>query len=212
MDILKPELKVSVFSDYICPFCYFGSRRVLRLRDEFDLKVNWCGLEIHPETPAAGMPVEHLGYSADRWSRMQQALQHMARDEHIDMTARTFTTNSQRALLLAEAAKQAGTEAFYALHEGLFHAYFVEGRNIGDPAVLEDLAASAGLAPDLVHDAWRAPRYRQRLALNLRHARELGVSGTPAYVFGDNVIVGAVPYADLHAAAHALARAPARPA
>ena len=44
----KPELRISVFSDYSCPFCYIGSRRLRRLGERYDLKVNWCGLEIHP--------------------------------------------------------------------------------------------------------------------------------------------------------------------
>lgn len=50
----KPTLLVSVFSDYICPFCYGGSHRLLRLRRRCELQVNWCGLEIHPETPPFG--------------------------------------------------------------------------------------------------------------------------------------------------------------
>jgi len=40
MEQAKPELKVTVFSDYICPFCYIGSRRLLRLNDDYDLKIN----------------------------------------------------------------------------------------------------------------------------------------------------------------------------
>ncbi len=58
----KPLLKVTVFSDYICPFCYIGDLRLSRLREHFDLRVNWCAIEIHPETPAEGRPIESLGY------------------------------------------------------------------------------------------------------------------------------------------------------
>mgnify|MGYP001821638697 FL=1 len=43
-----PELKVTVYSDYICPFCYVGNHRLQRLRDSYELKINWCLLEIHP--------------------------------------------------------------------------------------------------------------------------------------------------------------------
>ncbi len=204
MDKSKPALKISVFSDYICPFCYIGSRRLLRLRAEFDTKVNWCGLEIHPETPATGMPIEELGYAPQRWAQMTQALAQMAEQERLDLGTRRFTTNSHKALLLAEAAKQTGQEVFYALHERLFQAYFTEGRNIGDTEVLTALAAECGVPPVTVAAAWQDPAYPERLRLNLRFARELGISGTPAYVFGKNVLVGALPYADLLEAAHQL--------
>jgi predicted DsbA family dithiol-disulfide isomerase len=204
MDPSKPTLRISVFSDYICPFCYIGSRRLLRLRDDFDLEVNWCGLEIHPETPAAGMPIEALGYAPQRWLQMTRALAQMAAEEHLDLGTRRVTTNSHKALLLAEAAKQTGQATFYALHERLFHAYFIEGRNIGDSEVLTALAAECGVPPATVAAAWRDPAYAERLNLNLRLARELGIGGTPAYVFGENVLVGARPVAQLLAAAHRL--------
>lgn len=60
----KPQVLVTVFSDYICPFCYLGFLRLERLRDRYDLKVNCCGLEIHPENPPEGQPVAALGYGA----------------------------------------------------------------------------------------------------------------------------------------------------
>src|SRR3989344_3617893 len=140
MEQAKPELKVTVFSDYICPFCYIGSRRLLRLNDDYDLKINWCGLEIHPDTPAEGMPIARLGYPTEQWAQMMAALRKLAEEENIELGEHDFTTNSRKALLLSEAAKQAGREVFYALHERLFHAFFSEGKNIGDEQVLVALA------------------------------------------------------------------------
>lgn len=202
--MVKPELKVSVFSDYICPFCYIGSRRLLRLQDVYELKVNWCGLEIHPDTPVEGMPVDGLGYGAAQWSQMMAALRAMAEEEGLVLAETRFTTNSHQALLLAEAAKQAGRDTFYALHERLFQATFSEGRNIGDAAVLRELAAECELPAELVTAAWTDERYAKRLELNLLHAVELQIQGTPTYVFGRERFSGAVPYAQLQAAAERL--------
>ena len=204
MDSSKPELKISVFSDYICPFCYIGSRRLLRLRQDYNLRVNWCGLEIHPETPASGMPIEKLGYAPQRWSQMMQALAQMAKEERIELGAHRFTTNSRHALLLSEAAKPLGQETFYALHERLFHAFFTEDLNIGDVAVLTTLATECGVPPVTVAAAWEDPVYAERLTLNLRFARELGITGAPAYVFGEKVLMGAQPYTELLMAARQL--------
>lgn len=203
----KSVLKLSVFSDYICPFCYIGSRRVLRLGEEYDLKVNWCGLEIHPDTPATGVPVEDLGYEPQRWREMMDALKAMAAEERIPLVEHSFTTNSRKALLLAEAAKQAGREVFYALHERLFSAFFCEGRNIGDEQVLRSLADETNVPGELVEAAWTEPQYGERLTFNLRSAVELNIGGTPAYVFGRRLVTGAVPYAQLAGAAAELSAA-----
>ena len=201
----KPELKVTVYSDYICPFCYIGSRRLLRLNDEYDLKINWCGLEIHPDTPAEGMPVARLGYPPEQWAQMMAALRKLAEEENIKLGEHDFTTNSHKALLLSEAAKQAGREVFYALHERLFHAYFTEGKNIGDGEILVALAHECGLPDDLINSAWNDPASGQRLQQNMTDARKAGIRATPTYLFGKRVVVGSVPLEELRQAAKAVA-------
>lgn len=206
MTATKPQLRVSVFSDYICPFCYIGSRRLLRLNDSYDVQVNWCSVEIHPDTPATGMSVEQLGYAPQQWRAMMQSLQQMAADEGIELAERMFTTNSHQALLLAEAAKTTGRELFYALHERLFSAFFVEAENIGDEAVLRRLAEEIGMDAGLVDAAWRDPRFERHLDHYLQLARSAQVRGTPTYVFGDEVIRGAVEVDTLRAAAARLAQ------
>lgn len=197
----KPELNVSVFSDYICPFCYIGSRRLLHLGDEYDLKVNWRGLEIHPKTPVEGMPVTQLHSNSARRTETKATLRKMAQEENIDLGALDFTTNSHKALLLSEAAKRAGRDIFYALHEKIFHAHFTEGKNIGNEAVLRALAREVDLPQALTDAAWSDPVLEQSLALNLRAAVTLGVRSAPTYFFGDQVIVGAMPYTELQQAA-----------
>jgi len=132
----KPQLLATVFTDYICPFCYIGDVRLDRLRDDYDLKINWCFLEIHPDTPAAGMGTGALGYSESRWHIMMDNLATLAVEEGITFRPHSFTTNSHKALLLAEAAKEAGADIFYALHRRLFAAFFTEGQNIGDETIL----------------------------------------------------------------------------
>jgi len=189
----KPELEVVVFSDYICPFCYIGDRRLARLTERFDLKVDHRYLEIHPDTPSEGMPLSELGYAPDQWSRMMAHLSRMAEEENIPLAEREFTTNSHRALLLAEAAKEEGEEAFGALNERLFAAFFSEGRNIGDEAVLRTLADEAGVSPDTVERAWREPSYENTLGANRAIAAQLGITGVPTYLIGNRILVGAVP-------------------
>ncbi len=205
LDTAKPELRVTVFSDYICPFCYIGSVRLARLGEEYDLKVNWCLLEIHPETPAQGRPVEELGYPPEQWNAMMGELGAMAQAEAIVIRPHTFTTNSHQALLLAEAAKEQGRGVFYALHNRLFTAYFGDGLNIGDPDVLRQLAADSGVTSETVERAWTDPQYPTRLHHNLKAAQELEVTGTPTFFIGTRKLTGALSVETLrHAACEAV--------
>ena len=90
----KPELLATVFTDYICPFCYVGDVRLDRLREDYDLKINWCLLEMHPETRATGMDSSGLGYSEPKWQKMMYHLSRLAGEGGISLRRQTVTTNS----------------------------------------------------------------------------------------------------------------------
>ncbi len=199
----KPLLKVTVFSDYICPFCYIGDLRLRRLREQFDLRVNWCAIEIHPETSAEGEPVTSLGYDNERWLAMMASLKEMAAQEGVVLKEHNFTTNSRSALLLAESAKLQGRDTFYHLHNALFEAFFVEGRNIGDRAVLEGLAREAGMTEAQVTAAWDEPQSSGKLAQYRQAALDLGVQATPTFFIGEQRLDGVVSCQQLLDAAHA---------
>ncbi len=201
----KPLLKVTVFSDYICPFCYIGELRLNHLREHYDLRVNWCAIEIHPETDPAGEPVTALGYDNSRWLSMMASLNEMAAEEGVTLKEHDFTTNSHSALLLAEAAKLLGREVFYRLHPSLFEAFFVKGLNIGDRSLLEDLARQAGMTDSQIAAAWEEKAVSDRLAQYRKAAQELGVAATPTFFIGEKRLDGAVPYAQLLDAARAAA-------
>jgi len=205
----KPRLQVAVLSDYICPFCYIGYLRLEQLRADYDLAVNWALVEIHPDSPAAGKPVEELGYSQQHLDTLLGELGKMAHAEGVTLSAHTFTTNSHQALLLAEASKQHGADVFYALHRRLFESFLVEGLNIGDPAVLRALAADSGVPAETIEQAWSDPEYERRLQRNLAAAVHNGATGTPTFFIGEQRLTGAVPVEALRAAAKAAVDNPA---
>jgi len=163
-------------------------------------------LEIHPETPAEGMPVSELGYPPEQWVRMMEVLNRMGEAEGIVFSDRTFTTNSHMSLLLAEAAKEEGQEIFEALNEGLFRAYFTEGRNIGDPQVLRDVAQAVGVSAGRIGQAWSDAAYEKRLARDHEAAAEIGITGIPTFIVdGRWIIEGAVPVEMLREVAQKIA-------
>ena len=98
--------------------------------------------------------------------------------------------------MLAEAAKSAGTDVFYAVHRRLFEVFFSEGQNIGDEAVLTQLAHTAGMTDEQVAAAWNDEKYEERLKLYRGAAHELNVRATPTIFFGEEQrIDGALPLA-----------------
>jgi len=196
-----PEIKVTIFSDYICPFCYLGHHRLFRLRDEYDLKINWCFVEIHPETSEQGNPIESLNYSSQQWQKMLLNLKQIAAEENIPLAELSFIANSKNALLLSEATKQCGRKIFYDLHEKLFHAYFVEGKNIGDKAVLNTLAIDCGVDTAIIESAWSNKQHQQRLAENLSVAQKTNIQSVPSFIFGNEILTGVVSEADFRLAA-----------
>ena len=199
-----PEIKVTVFSDYICPFCYVGYHRLMRLKDKYDLKINWCFLEIHPENSAEGEPVTDLDYSSDFWDELMKNLKHLAEKENIPLAEHTFTTNSKDAMLLAETCKQLGRESFYQLHEKLFSAFFVEKKNIGDRNILREIAKECGINDLIINAAWTEPKHRQQLLENFNHARQHKIKSVPSFVFGERVLTGVVDEAIMRDAAASL--------
>ena len=171
-----------------------GERRLARLNGEFEVRLERRFLEIHPETPAEGRPVSELGYSPGQWARMTENLDRMGKAEGVVFSERTFTTNSHKALLLAEAAKEDGPEIFEALNEGLFRAYFGSGRNIGDPRVLRNVAEAAGVPGGRIMNAWSDAAYEERLTRDRAAATGIGITGIPTFIIDDRwILEGAVP-------------------
>ncbi len=202
-----PELKITVYSDYICPFCYVGHRRLQRLRDSYDLKINWCFLEIHPETSATGEPIDSLDYPSEQWQQMMENLERVAEEENIPLSKLSFITNSRDALLLSEASKQCGREIFYKLHERLFSAYFVDGKNIGNKEILNQIAESCGMDREIIDSAWADEKHLKRLLDNFNSARKHEIKSVPSFVFGDRVLTGVVTEKTFRQAAQQLALA-----
>lgn len=185
------RVPVALYFDYICPFCYVADARLDRVRERYPVAVQYRFIEIHPDNPSEGRPVEELGYPQAQWQAMNENLQRMVTEEGLPFAERTFTTNSRRALLLAQAVFEERPEAFLALHRALFHAYFAERRNIGDPEVLRDLARQHGVL-DLAERAWSEQHYLARLLEHVESAQALKLTGVPTLVVDDRPFTGAV--------------------
>jgi predicted DsbA family dithiol-disulfide isomerase len=163
---------------------------------------------LHPDTPAEGRSLEELFRGRGIDLRAAHARLNALMDaEGLPYGPRTHTYNSRLAQELAKWAEtKPGGEA---IHDALFRAYFVEGRNIGDAAVLADVARSVSLPAGEAADVLEERRYRAAVDADWAKSREHGVTGVPTFVAGGHGVVGAQPYdalAQLLRQGHATAR------
>jgi predicted DsbA family dithiol-disulfide isomerase len=185
-------LKVTVFSDFVCPFCYIGLETMRKLAPEFGVDLQWRGFEIHPEWPAEGIEAEKVYarmMSPQARAAVWQRISAMAEAVGVRMTPPARLTNSHAALMAAEYAQEEGRGEVF--ERSVYRAYFEEGANIGDIEVLKKLGAEAGLAPELVAEAARSPKYDLKLKNNALVASRHGVTGVPTFFIGDFPLVGA---------------------
>ncbi len=158
------------------------------------MKVQFVHFPLHPDTPPEGKSLQDLfagrGYDIDK---MQAQMRARMAAEGLPYGNRSMTYNSRLAQELGKwAESQPGGEA---IHDALFRAYFVDGKNIGDPAVLVEIAASVGPGPGAgARSASRSAPTRPRSTPTGRSRASYGVTGVPTFVVGDRGVVGAQPY------------------
>jgi len=170
--------------------------RIERLRKEHGVTIKWVHFPLHPDTPQEGRSLEDLfagrGYDIPK---MQAQMRARMEAEGLPYGTRTMTYNSRLAQELgAWAETQPGGEA---IHDALFRAYFVEARNIGDPAVLVDIAQSVGLDADKAREVVEQRTFKSAVDADWMKSREYGVTGVPTFVAGHRGVVGAQPYETL---------------
>jgi predicted DsbA family dithiol-disulfide isomerase len=159
--------------------------------------VEWKPLEIHPETPPAGRP-RGEALSGPRFEAARAHLARMAAEEGIEgFGSPDLIANSRLALQAAEYAQDVEPARFDAFSRALFHAYFVDGENIGDRVVLRRLAGEAGLDVAGLDAALDEGRYLPALEESQAEAHEYGINGTPSFIVGRYLVVGAQPTAVL---------------
>ena len=149
-------------------------------------------MELHRETPQEGLSMqEKFGANVDV-EGMVANLRRAGAPYGIEFAPVRRLSNSRMALELGELAREQGK--FHEYHEAVFHAYFTEGRDIGDLNVLHEVAEKVGLDVEKWKEALDEGRYMPRLEQTLEEAARYGITGTPTFIINDKyAIVGAQP-------------------
>ena len=167
--------------------------RIEKLKAEHNVKVEWVHFPLHPETPAEGRSLADLfaGRNVDRKAMHAQMKARMDA-EGLPYGERTMTYNSRLAQELGKwADTQPGGEA---LHDALFRAYFVDARDISQPAVLLEIAEKVGLSVDGAREVLEKRTFKDAVDEDWKLSREYGITGVPTFVAGRRGVVGAQPY------------------
>ena len=189
---------LTIFSDYICPFCFIGKQRAERLAEEFPIEIVWKGLEIHPEVPPQGMPLE--GLLPDILGNLEAQVRALADEIGLEMQMPTKLSNSHLALLGAEYARECNKLSEY--HGTIFSAYFQNGKDIGDIETLVELWSSIADDGASFREALLTERHAPDLEATMSEAHSLNIRAVPAFHFSSGaVILGAQPYHILKEAA-----------
>lgn len=187
-------VQLVVWSDYLCPWCHLGARRVHRLEEEFGdaLQVEWRAFLLRP-TPDAGRTLERFRAYTQSWLR--PAAEPDAPEFRPWTTDEGPPTHSVPAHLVAKAAAALGAEPFRAMHDRLLRAYFAENRDITARDTLLALWREVGL-DEAAYAVADAPSTRAAVLAEHRDALEQGVTGVPAVMMVGNDVptLGAMPY------------------
>ena len=167
--------------------------RIEKLKAEHHVKVEWVHFPLHPDTPAEGRALDDLfaGRKVDRKAMHAQMKARMDA-EGLPYGERTMTYNSRLAQELGKwADTQPGGEA---IHDALFRAYFVEARDISQPAVLLEIAEKVGLSVERAREVLDQRTFKDAIDADWELSRRYGVTGVPTFVVGRHGVVGAQPY------------------
>ncbi len=196
-------MKVEIWSDVVCPWCYVGKRQFERALSRFahadQVELRWRSYELDPRSPAlVGIPMSQIlerkyGMSAEQAEQANQRMTALAAgvglEYHLDTVQAGNTFDAHR---LVHLATRLGLGD--AMEERLFAAYFTEGLPIGDRAGLVALAAQVGLDPNDVEAALAGDDFAAEVRDDEARAASLGITGVPFYVIDDTYgIAGAQP-------------------
>jgi len=207
--------RLDIVSDAICPWCWIGKRQLdaalaeLADRDGLRFAVRWRPFQLNPDMPPEG--VERAAYRAAKFGSLERARQLDAQvaeagravglEFRHDRMARTPNTlEAHRLIRLAEAPGRQ-----HAVVEALFRAYFHDGRDIGDRAVLAGIGAAAGMDPASLAAFAAGDAARREVLAEDEGLRRAGLSGVPSFILERYLLFsGALPAAQM---AEALRRA-----
>ena len=178
------EMNITVYYDYICPFCYLGTKRILELSKVFNLSIEWRGIEIHPEFSPEGKKRTKTLKSKS----FAQTVYSMAKEDNIEIKLPGFATNSRLALEASEFARK--KNKFLEFHLAIYEAYFLKGLNIGDINIVLDIGERVGIEKEQLEECLDQRTMFNKIKTNNKEAEDNLILGVPTFLFGNFPVYG----------------------
>ena len=191
-------MKVEIWSDIVCPFCYIGKRRFEKALASFSQKdkveVVYRSFQLDPDMkPEKGISVsqylsEKKGIPLEQAREMNEYVTGMAKEEGLVFDfGKAVISNTLQAHRLLQLAKQHHVQV--QVKEKLMAAYFTEGKDIGDPVQLVQIGESAGLKGEDINPIFGNDKYAEEVETDQYMAQQLRVQGVPFFVFDNKYAV-----------------------
>jgi protein disulfide-isomerase len=202
---METKMKVEIWSDIMCPFCYIGKRHFEQALKQFphnnEIQIEWKSFQLDPSIPQH-LPqktsvyqylAQRKGMSYDQSVKMHERVVEMAKaaglQYNFDKAIVANSFSAHRVIQLAK-TKSLGDAA----EERLFLAYFTQGKDFGDAQILQELGRDIGLTAEEVTEALTNDEYAQKVRHDINEAEQIGVNGVPFFVFNRKYAVsGAQP-------------------
>ncbi len=202
--MIADPVTVDVISDVVCPWCYLGKRRLARavgLLPEIQVIVRWRPFRLDPTIPPEGVAREDyltakfgsIEAVAESHRQLTERGRAEGIDYHFDRITRSPNTVDAHRLVHWAAAEGVQDD----MVERLFTAYFSEGLDVGDPAVLADLAADVGFDSATIAARLAGDEDRELIVAEIENAYRVGVSGVPCFIVDRRLAVTGAHPADV---------------
>jgi protein disulfide-isomerase len=200
---MNSNLKIQIWSDIMCPYCYIGKRRIEGALTQFEhaknVEVEWKSFQLDASFVASEDDdmVLHLAkkYGKDTsWAHemmdnMTQNAKNSGLDFHFEKAVMANSFNAHRLLHMAKKHQKAD-----ALKELLFKAYLTDGKNINDNETLLALGMQSGLPENEIVKVLATDSYAREVKADIEKAQQIGVQGVPFFVFDDKYAVSGAQY------------------
>ncbi|EIA09775.1 DsbA family protein [Flavobacterium frigoris] len=202
---MENTLKIQIWSDIMCPYCYIGKRRIEGALAQFEHKdaveIEWKSFQLDANFIASEDDdmVEHLAtkYQKDRqWAQemmdsMTENAKNSGLDFHFEKAIMANSFNAHRLLHLAKKYNLSNE-----LEELLFKAYLTDGRNVNDLATLSELGLQVGLEIKEIEAVLQSNAYAKEVKEDITEAQEIGVQGVPFFVLDNKYAVSGAQHVE----------------
>jgi predicted DsbA family dithiol-disulfide isomerase len=182
-------VEINMFSDYICPWCYFSTTRVKRLAREYAVRFRWRSHPLNPDVPEGGILLkEVIKAPPEKIEKMEKRLHRAAAEAGVPFCGPEIIYNTRMAQELGAwaAAEGRGDEFNHAVYA----AYFGEGKDISNQKILCELSESVGLSPDGAMACMAERKFKSAVDAEWQFSKDSNIRIIPTYLLNENRLVG----------------------